>query len=160
MDNLGLFGQQLAVAGFTTFLGFLVYVLGQIITAFFIEPIHNQRQVIGEIADAIIFYANKYHYFPPYIFSSNLIRNEKMEDRDKFISDSIRKLGTSLISKTHMIPLYKYFVFLQIVKPMNNILKAKRALIGLSNLVNPADRNTQEKFENEIRESLGIFNPE
>lgn len=160
MDNLSLFGQQLTVAGFTTLLGFLVYVSGQIITAFYIEPIHDQRRVIGEIADAIIFYANKYHYYPLSIFPSNLVRDDKTKDQKEIISDSIRKLGTGLISKTHMIPLYEVFAFLHIVKPMKNILKAKKALIGLSNLVGSPDRNNQQKFEDEIRKSLGIFNPE
>lgn len=46
---------------FTTVVsGTLVFVVGQIILKFIIEPIHKQKEIIGEIADALIYYANLY----------------------------------------------------------------------------------------------------
>jgi len=154
------FGQQLVIAGLTVLGGFLVYVAGQIFTKFFIEPFHEQKRTIGKIADAIIFYANKYYYPLGYPTFDALNREEREKNKSELISNAIRKLGTQLISKTHMIPCYKLFVCLHISRPMTNIIKAKRALVGLSNLVGSPDRKAQIKFEKEIREALNIFDPE
>lgn len=152
-------GQQLMVAGITILGGFVVYVAGQIFIKFIIEPIHEQKRTIGEIADAIIFYANKYYSAPLGLLSSE-VRYEKEVDRNEIISDRIRGLGTQLVSKTHLIPLYNLFSLVGIVKPMKEIVKAKKALMGLSNLAGSPDREAQIKFEKEIRSSLGIFDPE
>ncbi|MCJ7635467.1 hypothetical protein MUP77_24145, partial [Candidatus Bathyarchaeota archaeon] len=44
----------------TIFGGIVVLTMGQIITKFFIEPIHEQFRLIGEINDSLIYYANVY----------------------------------------------------------------------------------------------------
>ena len=154
--------QRNIISG-TVISGVLVYITGQLIMKFIIEPVHDQKKVIGEIADAIIFYGNKY-YFPSYPVSAvgavDLTSYYKKAKDEKRVGDGIRKLGSLLIAKTHMIPFYKQLATIRIVKPMKNIVKAKKALIGLSNLVGSPDRKIQIKFENEIREALGIFDPE
>lgn len=38
----------------------LVLVTGQLIVRFVIDPIHDQKRHLGEIANALIFYANLY----------------------------------------------------------------------------------------------------
>jgi len=40
--------------------GVFVYTAGQVITRFFIDPYHEYRKVVGEIADALIYHANVY----------------------------------------------------------------------------------------------------
>jgi hypothetical protein len=45
-------------AAITVVLGFVVFVLGQIAQRFFIEPIQEQRRVIGEIAYVVLYYGN------------------------------------------------------------------------------------------------------
>ncbi|MCX6705136.1 MAG: hypothetical protein NT162_02250 [Candidatus Woesebacteria bacterium] len=163
-------GQQLAIAGITTLLGFVVYVIGQVLTKFIIEPIQDQRRIIGEIADALIFYANKYRNLWGYgtldLWESEEVKKEKKEkyltEKEKMdkISDTIRRLGSLLIAKTHMISFYKFWSILHIVKPMKNIITAKKALIGLSNQVDTANGDDLRKYEEEIRSALGIFNPD
>ena len=44
----------------TVFSGTVVFVAGQNVSRFFIEPIHEQRRLIGEIAYVLIFYAPFY----------------------------------------------------------------------------------------------------
>src|SRR5688500_11232023 len=48
--------------------GVTVFVIGQLVAKFLIEPIHEQKKLIGEIAGTIIFYSNvgagvEQHYF-------------------------------------------------------------------------------------------------
>lgn len=40
----------------TIFGGVLVYVIGQVTSKFLIDPIHEQKKLIGEIGDSLIFY--------------------------------------------------------------------------------------------------------
>lgn len=44
----------------TVLIGVAVYVLGQLISKLFIEPIHQLRLTIGEVGDTLAFYANVY----------------------------------------------------------------------------------------------------
>jgi len=45
---------------FTVFVGVVVFVVGQVATKFFLEPIHERSRTISEIIDSLIFYANLY----------------------------------------------------------------------------------------------------
>jgi hypothetical protein len=54
--------------------GVFIYVLGQIATRFFIEPYHEYRKLVGEIADALVYYANVSS-------SSNVDIKEKASDK-------------------------------------------------------------------------------
>ncbi len=47
-------------SGLTIFGGLFIYVIGQLISKFFIEPIHKQSRCIGEIYYSLIFYADLY----------------------------------------------------------------------------------------------------
>ena len=42
----------------TALLGVVVFVIGQIAVKFLIEPLHDQKKLIGEISGTIIFYSN------------------------------------------------------------------------------------------------------
>lgn len=102
--------------------GVVVYVTGQIISKFFIEPIHEQKKIIGEIADALIFYANVY-------CNPGTGSKKKMNEA----SERLRQLATLLHSKTHLIPWYKFFEKIRVVVESSSIEKASTKLIGLSN---------------------------
>jgi len=108
----------------TVFSGVTVYAISQVIIKFFIEPIHKQKELIGEIADALIFYANVY---------SNPGTCSKQKNDEA--SDRLRQLASYLISKTHIIKWYKLFSWLKIVPKKEKILEAHKELIGLSNSV-------------------------
>jgi len=38
--------------------GVAIFVLGQVLLRFFLEPIQEQRRIIGEIASALVYLAN------------------------------------------------------------------------------------------------------
>jgi len=130
----------------TVLSGVLVFVLGQIFSKFFIEPIYEQKEIKGKISDALIFYAN--------LYTNPKLGNEF--DRPKERGDAtllFRNLACELVSKTHMIPCYKYLSILQIVTKRKNIFDAHHDLIGLSNSMYPSD-HTQTINNSRYRDNL------
>jgi hypothetical protein len=111
-------------AGITIFGGFFVFVLGQIVIKFFIEPIQKQSEAIGDIAHSLIYYADQY---------SNP-GSGKPEDI-KETSNVLRKLASELVAKTYVIKLYIIWESLKLVPKRNAIMEAHSNLIGLSNIV-------------------------
>ena len=115
--------------------GTFVFVAGQIILKFFIEPIHKQKEVIGEIADTLIYYVNLCAKPMP----ESELKDVENSKKRKEASKKFRKLGSQLSSKAYLIPHYKVFSFCKIVVKKENIVEAKRNLIGLSNCICLAD---------------------
>ena len=114
---------------FTTVIsGTLVFVTGQIILKFIIEPIHKQKEIIGEIADALIYYANVYTH--P-IFKDES-RDSEMGKKRKKGHEEFRKFACQ-IAKTQLIPYYKTLSILKIVTKKQKIIEVRGNLIGLSN---------------------------
>ena len=108
----------------TIFGGVFVFTIGQLISKFLIEPIHEQSKCIGEIADALIFYANLYA-------SPGTDMPEKRHEASK----SLRQYGSLIISKTHMIKFYSLLEKLGLVRKQKDILEASQELIRLSNSI-------------------------
>ena len=113
---------EMLTASYTVIIGVSVYVFSRIISKFIIEPIYEQRRVIGEIADALYFYARI--YANPGSLSLQQLNQ---------ISDELRKLSTLLRAKTHLIPFYGFFEKICVVPKLSNIREASSELIGLSN---------------------------
>jgi hypothetical protein len=129
--------------------GVIVYVLGQILLKFFIEPIHEQRKIIGEVADALIYYDNIYS-------NPGIMSNQSDSGSERF-----RELATLLQSKTQFISFYPLFERLKVVIASTEIYDASRNLIGLSNSMgrlNSGDRNSGRAVS--IRLALNIYSPE
>jgi len=104
--------------------GVIVFLLSEIINKFIISPIHEQKKIIGEIADSLIYYAN--------IYTSQVgAKQEQLIEA----SEALRQLATLLRSKTQLIPSYSVFVAMHVVLPIDNINTASRELIGLSNAI-------------------------
>ncbi len=128
----------------------IIFVLGQIILKFIIEPLHEQWKVIAEIADALIYYANA---FP----------TDQESEKAKEAHDTYRQLATKLQAKTKMIPLYSFLQRLNLVIDRSLITKAVRELIGLSNevyfphMANPDIRSSQFRSVSKRREDLNQF---
>ncbi|MFZ4631676.1 MAG: hypothetical protein ACOYL8_00540 [Patescibacteria group bacterium] len=101
----------------------IIFVLGQIIDRFLIKPIFDQKQIIGEILDALIFYAN--------IYSNPYTTGDQSKHDDA--SHRIRGLASSLLVKTNLVPGYKLLSKLRVTIKRDNISKAHTELIRLSN---------------------------
>ena len=132
----------------TVISGTLIFVSGQIINKFIIEPIHNQSKIIGEVSDTLIFYANIIH-------SPGFVGIEK----EKILHEKLRELASRLLTKSDMIKGYSFFQKIGIVIEKSNISDAYHGLIGLSNEF-PASKNTKleriRKRYDDIKQKLNL----
>lgn len=131
--------------------GIIVFVSGQIITKFLIEPIYAQANAIGEIAYSLTMYSNIYG-------NAGVVKQEKMYEA----SESLRKCASQLLAKTYSLKLYWLWENLCVVPKFSAIDLASKRLIGLSNsLFNPeADTMIMDEWEREIKQLLGIYKKE
>jgi hypothetical protein len=114
----------LVTSSLTIIGGVFIFATGQILSKFIIEPIHEQKRIIGEIADALVFYANVYG-------NPGVCPPKEMEETSK----RLRQLATLLHSKSHIVPKYEWLEKLKFVPASAAIQAASRELIGLSNSV-------------------------
>lgn len=116
----------------TALAGVIVFVLGQVVQKWFIEPIQEQRKTIGEIANALIFYANV---------------DEQITSREKIDEAiiNIRKLSSSLHQSLVLIPCYRLLASLRLVPSEERILSAASNLIAMSNKVRRGDTSSQKQ---------------
>jgi hypothetical protein len=125
----------LLTSGFTIFGGVLIFTIGQMTSKFLIEPIHEQKRIIGEIADAIIYYAN--------IYTSPGLSSKEEQDE---ASNKFRQLATFLQSKTHMIPFYRALRMCGFVHKAPAIDEVTKLLIGISNTMHPSPENSPSGY--------------
>jgi hypothetical protein len=135
----------------TAVVGVTVFVIGQLTAKFLIEPIHEQKKLIGEIAATIIFYSNvgagvEQYYFDQItaIDATDDAKKDIVIERYKNIlnahwtksdeaAKTLRLQATELLAKTHAIPGYRLWSFLGFVPKLHRILAASSELIGMSN---------------------------
>jgi hypothetical protein len=122
--------------------GVLIFVLEKIVEIFFINLIHKQKQVIGDICDKLIFYADLYSN----PFNQKIPQSPEIINRYIRARDEVRSLASLLNSRTQQITWYGFFAKLHIVLPQENIQEASRNLIALSNSF----------FEPEVLKDLNI----
>ncbi len=108
--------------------GFAVFILGQAFQRFVLEPIHEQRRVIADIAVALVFLGN----VGP---SSSAPEGYVAIGGDEPIPASrhLRSLAARLRASLWTIPFYDTWALLRMVKPRVTILDASRQTIGWSN---------------------------
>jgi hypothetical protein len=85
---------SLLTAGITALLGFVVFVGGQLTLKLFVEPIQDQKRIIGRIAHALTYYANVYEISRP---------EDVAEGRKVY-----RDLAGELRASFRVIPLYSF----------------------------------------------------
>ena len=138
-------------SGLTIFGGVLVFSIGQIVSKFLIEPIYEQSKCIGEIADALIFYADVYS-------DPGYQKLGESEGRREEARKSLRQYASLLISKTHMVRCYALFEKIKCMRvpTRKNIFEASENLIGLSNSSTSGDSETNQIRRKEIMTALDI----
>jgi hypothetical protein len=129
----------------TIFGGVMIYVAGQILTRFFIDPYHEYRKIVGEIADALVFYANVYT-------NPGVGTQERMDEA----SNTLRQKGSLLRVRSLAIPWYGAFVTLRLVPSWESIMKASGALFGLSNNIHRGDPEQNARRRDEVIKALGL----
>lgn len=102
--------------------GVMVYVLGQVFVKFVIDPIQALYKLTGEVAHALILYANRY---------SNVQSCEKAELLEPH--EAFRRLSGQLVASAYAIPWYGLWARVRLVPPRKDVQEAAGHLIGLSN---------------------------
>lgn len=134
--------SELITAFFTVLSGYLVFVLGQITINFFLNPIKHQKEIMGEIQDSVIYYAN--------VFSPMMNKKTCDEAEMKF-----RKLATQLVAATRVIPFYKQFHIIFGLPSIENIAAGHHSLVGLSNSVGK-DKDSYKIME-DLKKELNLL---
>lgn len=108
-----------------------VFVTGQLIVKFVIEPVHDLKKLLGDIRFSLVFHAQAI---------STPVGDKASED---VAQNELRKLSCDLRSKIETIPFYKLWSsisrgFLPIER---SAYEASKCLMGLSNSVHQPDRS-------------------
>jgi hypothetical protein len=135
----------------TVISGVLVLGIGQLLTKFIIEPLHEQKKLMGEIANSLIMYANiGTGIEEAYIKKLEGVKEAEdeahkliIERRQQLVRKEwertdnakahLRKQASELMGTTNAIPLYGLWAFLLRRPKQKDILDASTMLIGLSN---------------------------
>ena len=135
----------------TIIAGVSVFVLGQILLKLLIDPIHELKRSIAEIAHTLIEHANI--YANPGTYET---------EKEMEISSQFRRLSSQLNAGMYLIPYYKAISRIFGLPSVENINKASKKLIGLSNGFNdrPNRGILNTYLAQHTRDALGIFVPE
>ena len=150
MFDWGTFYVQLTTSGlascFTVLSGVLVFVLGQWVIKFFVEPIHEQSKLIGEIAYSLTFYANIYG-------NADYLDKNVLDEAKK----TLRSQASNLRASAWTIRSYWLWQFIRLIPKKRNVIKASEYMIGLSNAVFANEyRESFDERQNEIKKLLGF----
>jgi hypothetical protein len=127
-------------------------VLGQLIIKLLVDPVHDFRRTVADIALALIEYANV--YANPGVAGSEV---------EKKVSEELRRLSSRLNSQMYLIPCYRITAKIFGLPLREKVVDAASNLIGLSNGVFRSASDlvlVNVERANKIRNVLGIFVPE
>lgn len=110
-------------ASFTIIGGVIVYVFGQVLSKFFIDPLHDLRKAVGEVRFILAFHARIIH--------TPASRSKERSDKAQ---EALMNSSCELIAKLYALPLYKFTRLLSFgVLPCKKAIEeAARKLRGLS----------------------------
>jgi hypothetical protein len=128
----------LVTAAFTIIGGVTVYVIGQLLSKFFIEPVQDLRKVIGEVRFNLAFHT-------PEIYTP-IGRTKERSDRAR---DALMKSSCDLLAKLHAVSLYDRLASVSkgVLPPRKAIEDAAVHLRGLSTHMHETGEKADEKLE-------------
>lgn len=136
--------------------GVIVYFLGRLFVALFVNPILSLRSLIGEIAESLVFYANV--YCNPKVEQQDII-----DEPSEKASEVFRRQASQLKARVHEISWYSLWERVKVVRKEREIEEASSELMGLANSVrgdpmvgaNKSAKENSRKKE-KVEELLGI----
>ncbi|MBA3490807.1 MAG: hypothetical protein H0T55_01850 [Rubrobacteraceae bacterium] len=135
----------------TALLAVLAFVVGQALLRFVVEPIQEQRRLIGEVSNALLFYANVYHLE---LFKQPDERQREQLDEAR---TTLRGLAGRLQASLWTVPAYDTLARIGWVRKKEDILTASRELVGWSNsLYGGRTSEQRDRRRTIIAEVLGI----
>jgi len=140
-------------AALTIFGGVLVYVLGQLLSKFLIEPAHELKKAIGDVRFNLAFYAPTIH--------TPIARDT---DRSQKAYEALMKSSCDLLARVNAIPFYAAFS-----RRSRGFLPSKQAIVdaavdlrALSTYVHETDAKANDSLEtiakrvDRIEKNLGL----
>lgn len=134
--------------------GVIIFVIGQLLAKFIIEPIYEQHNAIGAIADSLIFYARQYANPGP--IKDRQLGIISFPPGQTEAEDTLRQHASKLIARTQAIPLYWLWEKFRLVRSKSDIVEAHKNLIYLSNSIVQGDPKENKKSRNDIVKALGL----
>ena len=138
-------GAVLAVVG-----GVATFVLGQAFLRFVLEPIQEQRRIIGEIASALLYLANIAHLDK--VGAEGYVLQYPEEPAEA--SRILRRLASKLRATLEPVPLYGCCAWLRLVRKRADVLAAMSGLVGWSNSLRGSIEPHREKVAKALRLEL------
>jgi hypothetical protein len=120
-----------ATAALTAVFGVVVFVAGQSIQRFVLDPIQEQRKTVGEVAHAVLMFGNVNNVAAIRAAGNPVAWAAEPEQ----VVREVRALAARLQSSLYIIPLYKVFATLRVVPERDRILRAIQHLTGWSNSI-------------------------
>ena len=139
--------SSIVTAALTALFAVIVFVAGQLAQRFLLEPIQEQRKIIGEIAFSLLFHANVMDMARR--ANSGLMQLEEPTETAK----TLRSLAGRLRATLYTIPFYNAFARLGFVPNSEAVESASQSLVGWSNSIHHGDPEVHRKA---IVESLKI----
>jgi hypothetical protein len=135
--------SELLTASITVALGFFVFVLGQFTQRLCIEPIQEQKRVIGEIAYLLDYYGNV----------ASVAKTGLTEEASR----ELRRLAGELRVTPRTILGYRIFEFLRVVEKRDNVTRATTELKGLSLSIRMKDNPGARRHMSAVIQALNIL---
>ena len=104
--------------------GVFIFLAGQVLLKFVLEPMQGFYHLKGKIADSLIYYADV--YFHP---------GHGDEDRLKDVKKALRRQASELLGRAQIIPLYSFWAFWGLLPCRQDLFKAHQNLTGLAGAV-------------------------
>lgn len=125
-------------AAFTIFGSVLVFVIGQLLVKFLIEPTQELKKVVGEVRFNLAFHAPTIH--------TPVARNK---DRSDKAYEALMKSSCDLLAKVNAIPYYCRLSSLSrgFLPPKQAVVDASVQLRGLSTYVHETDAKANDSLE-------------
>lgn len=146
MDDLT---KILLTSSLTVLGGVFVFVVGQLLGKFVIDPVQDLKKLLGEIRFALVFHAQA--VLTP-------VGDRAREDEAQ---KALRKLSCDLRSKVGAIPFYRVWSIVScgFLPSKESAFKASTQLMGLSNSVHQPDRSDKNDARVSNIEKLLNYEP-
>ena len=134
--------SELLTAGFTVALGFIVFVLGQFTQRLCIEPIQEQKRVIGEIAYLLDYYGN--------------VASVAKAGLTQEASRELRRLAGELRATLRTVLWYRLFEIPGVVEERDKVMTATTELKWVSLSMSMNDTPAARRHMSAVIQALNI----
>ncbi|MGH8194066.1 MAG: hypothetical protein ACREQ8_06655 [Woeseiaceae bacterium] len=144
----------------TVFAGVSVYVVGELLMRFIVDPIHQQRETVGKVASFLIYHGNRFTSpgIPQQLIDAG--NDEEIRRRKARLEETHevgRNLATELVVRTQSIPCYSWLERVGWAPKRAKIAEAQGGLFAITNSLYDIGSGIQNyKRAKAVEQALGI----